>query len=62
LINSPNNPTGAVYPRRDLERIARLALEHDLFVVADEAYDFFIVYDNLPAFTSFSIWKRCVSG
>ncbi len=51
LINSPNNPTGAVYPRRDLERIARLALEHDLFVVADEAYAFF-VYDNL-AFTSF---------
>jgi aspartate aminotransferase len=47
LINSPNNPTGAVYPRQDLERIARLAIEHDLFVVSDEAYDFF-VYDNLP--------------
>jgi aspartate aminotransferase len=50
LINSPNNPTGAVYPRRDLERIARLALDHDLFVVSDEAYDFF-VYDDL-AYTS----------
>ncbi len=45
LINSPNNPTGAVYPRLDLEQIARLALDHDLFIVADEAYDFF-VYDN----------------
>jgi aspartate aminotransferase len=44
LINSPNNPTGAVYPRRDLERIARLALDRDLFLIADEAYDFF-VYD-----------------
>jgi len=47
LINSPNNPTGAVYPRRDLERIARLAAENDLYIVADEAYSFF-VYDNLP--------------
>lgn len=47
LINSPNNPTGAVYPRRDLEQIARLAAAHDLYVVADEAYSFF-VYDNLP--------------
>jgi aspartate aminotransferase len=47
LINSPNNPTGAVYPRLDLERVARLASEHDLTVIADEAYDFF-VYDNLP--------------
>ena len=47
LINSPNNPTGAVYPRQDLERIARLAIQHDLMVIADEAYDFF-VYDNLP--------------
>jgi len=47
LINSPNNPTGAVYPRRDLARIARLAADHDLFLVADEAYDFF-VYDRRP--------------
>ncbi len=45
LINSPNNPTGAVYPRRDLEQIARLASAHDLFLIADEAYDWF-VYDD----------------
>ncbi|MGA6925462.1 MAG: pyridoxal phosphate-dependent aminotransferase [Desulfosarcina sp.] len=46
LINSPNNPTGAVYPRRDLEQIARLAIKKDLFVISDEAYHFF-VYDGL---------------
>ena len=50
LINTPNNPTGAVYPRPALERIARLAVDHDLVVIADEAYDFF-VYDNLPRFS-----------
>jgi aspartate aminotransferase len=54
LINSPNNPTGAVYPRSELERIARLAVEHDLFVVADEAYHFF-VYDNLPHFSLYDL-------
>ena len=47
LINSPNNPTGAVYPRKDLERIAHLALINDLFLISDEAYNFF-VYDNQP--------------
>jgi aspartate aminotransferase len=47
LINSPNNPTGAVYPREDLARIARLAADNDLYLIADEAYDFF-VYDNRP--------------
>jgi aspartate aminotransferase len=46
LINSPNNPTGAVYPRHDLERIVRLAIDKDVMLVADEAYDFF-VYDDL---------------
>ena len=44
LINSPNNPSGAVYPQADLQKMARLADDHNLFVVADEAYDAF-VYD-----------------
>ena len=55
LINSPNNPTGAVYPERDLERIAALAREKDLFIVSDEAYARF-VYDGLR-FTSLTRFK-----
>jgi aspartate aminotransferase len=39
LLNTPNNPTGAVYPRADLERVAALALEHGFYVVSDECYD-----------------------
>ena len=46
LINSPNNPTGAVYPAQDLEKIATLALKHNLYVISDEAYSSY-VYDGL---------------
>jgi aspartate aminotransferase len=42
LYANPGNPTGAVYRRRELERIAALAQEHDLFVIADEVYREFV--------------------
>ena len=45
VLNSPCNPTGAVYPRKLLERIARLAVEGDLTVIADEVYEN-IVFDG----------------
>lgn len=38
LIGNPNNPTGAVIPRAELEAIAKLAIEHDLLVAVDEVY------------------------
>lgn len=38
LLGNPNNPTGAVIPRAELEGIARLAVEHDLIVATDEVY------------------------
>jgi alanine-synthesizing transaminase len=46
VVINPNNPTGAVYPREVLEAIAKLALQHELIVFADEIYDK-IVYDGL---------------
>jgi aspartate aminotransferase len=39
LLNSPNNPTGAVYARADLQEVSRLAVERDILVVSDEAYE-----------------------
>ena len=39
LINSPNNPTGAVYTHETLTGIARIACGHDLWVISDEVYD-----------------------
>jgi aspartate aminotransferase len=54
LINSPNNPTGAVFPFKDLETIARLAIKHDLYIISDEAYGLF-VHDGLKAPSPFEI-------
>ena len=45
IINSPANPTGGVLTRSDLERIAELADEHDLWVMTDEIYGR-ILYDG----------------
>jgi arginine:pyruvate transaminase len=39
LINSPNNPTGAVYSTASLAGIAAIAEAHDLWVISDEVYD-----------------------
>ena len=39
VLNSPNNPTGAVFSRAALEAVARLAVERDLWVVSDECYE-----------------------
>jgi aspartate aminotransferase len=43
-VNSPQNPTGAVLTRDELETIAAIARAHDLVVVSDEAYEH-LVYD-----------------
>lgn len=39
VLNSPNNPTGMVYTRAELEAIAKVAVECDFYVVADEMYE-----------------------
>jgi aspartate/methionine/tyrosine aminotransferase len=45
LINSPNNPTGAVYARSEVKEILDIAGEHGLMVLSDEIYDR-ITYDR----------------
>ncbi len=39
LLNSPQNPTGGILTQSDLERIAAIAQERDLWVISDEAYE-----------------------
>ena len=38
IINYPNNPTGAVMDKNDLEKIAKVIIKHDLLVISDEIY------------------------
>jgi aspartate aminotransferase len=42
VLNSPGNPTGAVYPKEVLMAIADLANKHDLYIVSDEIYEHLI--------------------
>ena len=39
ILNTPHNPTGAVYPAHILEQIARLVIQHDMVCIYDECYD-----------------------
>ena len=39
VVNSPNNPTGAVYPEEVLRGIVQIATESDIYVLSDEAYE-----------------------
>ncbi|MFX1521702.1 MAG: pyridoxal phosphate-dependent aminotransferase [Promethearchaeota archaeon] len=42
VMNSPCNPTGAVFERKTLEGIAEIAIDNDLFIITDEVYEKFI--------------------
>ncbi len=45
LLNTPHNPTGKVFPREEMEAIARLCRERDVLCVTDEVYEH-ILYDG----------------
>ncbi len=47
LLNSPHNPTGVVFTPEELQAVADVAIEHDLIVLSDEAYEH-LWYDGTP--------------
>ena len=51
ILNSPSNPTGSCYSRKELEEIANVVRKHkNLYVMTDDIYEY-IVYDNFEFFT-----------
>lgn len=48
LINSPANPTGAIAEQEELEKLAEIAIRHDLYVISDEVYNS-LVYNGQKA-------------
>lgn len=47
MINTPHNPSGAVFRKEDLVELERIVLKHNLIVLSDEVYDR-LTYDNIP--------------
>lgn len=63
MFVSPSNPTGAVYPRAEIEAIGRWAVENDVWVITDEIYEHLVYgsaeFHSLPALVP-EIADRCV--
>ena len=47
IINTPNNPSGEVFPKEDLEQILELAKKNNFYIIADEAYEL-LTFGNVP--------------
>ncbi len=64
VINSPNNPSGSIYPEAELRRIAEVARRHGIVIISDEIYEYYSyerphfsigsIYDNTLTFNGFS--------
>jgi len=46
LLCNPSNPLGKVYTREELKAIAKIALKHNLFIITDEVYEYFVFDDK----------------
>jgi aspartate aminotransferase len=64
ILNTPNNPTGMVYSREELEEIAEVAIRKNIYVVADEMYEN-LIYKDEPhvsiASLNDEIYKRTIT-
>lgn len=62
LINSPHNPTGAVFDRQELTEVARICVEHDLIAVTDEVYEHIVFHgEHVPLATLPGMRDRTVT-
>jgi aspartate aminotransferase len=57
IMNSPGNPSGAVYTREELEAIVAVAAEEDIFILSDEIYEK-LVYDGFEHVSIASLSKQ----
>jgi aspartate/methionine/tyrosine aminotransferase len=64
VVNSPNNPTGAVYPRATLRALGELAERHGLWLLSDECYDQIVLEGQgvAPSLANFADPDRVISA
>ena len=61
ILPFPNNPTGAIMERRDLEEIAKVIEKHDIFVLSDEIYSELCYTENHVSIANTpSMWERTI--
>jgi N-succinyldiaminopimelate aminotransferase len=63
IVNSPHNPTGTVFGSQEMAGIAAIAIEHDLIVISDEAYEH-LTFDgvgHVPLCTYPGMWERTIT-
>jgi len=58
ILNSPQNPCGGVIQKEDLEKVAKLAIEHDLWVLSDEIYSRILYGEEFQSITQFPGMKE----
>ena len=46
ILNSPSNPTGAIYSKKEMEALVEVAMENDLYIMSDEIYEY-LLYDHV---------------
>jgi N-succinyldiaminopimelate aminotransferase len=63
IVNSPHNPTGTIFTAEEMLGIAAIAIEHDLIVISDEAYEH-LTFDGVghtPLCTYPGMWERTIT-
>ena len=65
MLCSPNNPTGSMLNKQELEELAEIAIQHDLLVIADEIYAELVYdeeYTSLPSLAGMKERTILISG
>lgn len=57
LLNTPNNPTGSVYSKEELQKIGDILIENDIYCISDEIYEK-LVYDNAKHYSIASFGEK----
>ncbi|MFZ2970347.1 MAG: aminotransferase class I/II-fold pyridoxal phosphate-dependent enzyme [Minisyncoccia bacterium] len=52
IINSPNNPSGAVYSKKELTQLVNIAIKNDLYIISDEIYNTILFEENYTSIAS----------
>jgi len=60
ILNSPCNPTGIVFTKKEVKEIIKIAKENNLFIISDEIYEDF-VFDISKNFSPGSIYKKTIT-